>query len=594
LDDEGRRAVRNGFGRLVGLVVLVGWVGASSGIMAAQDEPLGPDGRAGCVTGPTGIGDGYFPTMGNGGYDVRHYDLDLRIEVETSEILAATTTIEALAVADLCAFNLDFEGLDIDGITVDGQSTEHVRRGKELTIKPERAIDAGDELTVEIRYSGTPILQDELGDGPARGQEPPADVIGVGGSDPDEDSVFSGGWFVAEDEIFILGEPTGNRTWFPVNEHPADKATYSFRYTVAEPFVVVGNAVKTNEIDNGDTTTFVYESADPIANYLVTFHAGRLEVEKLEGPGGLPITLSFAPTVPEDQRAVFRRLPEIIASQEALFGPYPFETAGAIVAGAEFYLALETQTVPVYGTYGDDPDAELSPGALAAIENIIVHETAHQWFGDAVSIQRWRDIWLNEGFATYAEALWLEETEGIDARDEMLRELYAASLAASTFTDPALLADLTAADVLGAIQDQGEFLDQEPIASFLGLLDVDDEADLDEVPAAAALAALEASGVPADFFPGLPLLTGDPGRDQIFSTSGVYGRGALTLHALRVEVGDDAFFEILKEWSERFGGGNAATGDLVTLAEEVSGAELSPLFDAWLLEVALPELAGIG
>ena len=117
---------------------------------------------------------------------------------------------------------------------------------------------------------------------------------------------------------------------------------------------------------------------------------------------------------------------------------------------------------------------------------------------------------------------------------------------------------------------------------------------MDEVPAADALAALEASGVPADVFPGLPLLTGDPGRDQIFSTSGVYGRGALTLHALRVEVGDDAFFEILKEWSERFGGGNAATVDLVILSEEISGEELSPLFDSWLFEVGVPELEGIG
>ena len=404
---------------------------------------------------------------------------------------------------------------------------------------------------------------------------------------------MAGGWFVAEDEVFILGEPTGNRTWFPLNEHPADKATYTFRYTVAEPFVVVGNAVKTDEIDNGDTTTFVYASADPIANYLVTFHAGRLEIEKLEGPDGLPITLSFAPTVPEQQRAVHRRLPEIIAWQEGVFGPYPFETAGSIVAGAEFYLALETQTIPIYGTFGEGPDGELPPEALAQIEMIIVHEMAHQWFGNAVSFQRWRDIWLNEGFATYAEVLWQEETGGVAARDALLKEYYAASLTAATYNDPALIADLTAADVLNAIQAQGQLRDRESVDYFLGLVDAEDEAGLDGIPAAEALAALEADGVSPSTFPGLPILTGDPGRAEIFSGSGVYGRGALTLHALRVEVGDAAFFEILKEWGERFGHGNAATQDFVTLAEEISGEQLTPLFEAWLFQVSLPELEGI-
>ena len=581
------------FRRVVAVVVLVAWAAGASGLAAAQDGQLGPDGAGTCVAGHAGIGDGYFPTAGNGGYDVRHYDLDLELDVETSEILAATATIKALAVADLCSFNLDFEGLDIDGITVDGIGTNLLRRGKELTVTPERPISAGDAFTVEVRYHGTPIIRDELGDGPDRGQEPTGDATGVGGADPEEVNVFSGGWFVAEDEIFILGEPTGNRTWFPLNEHPADKATYTFRYTVPKPFLVVGNAVKVEEVDNGDTTTFVYASADPIANYLVTFHAGRLEIEELEGPGGLPITLSFAPGVPEDQRAVFRRMPDMLGWMEGVFGPYPFETAGAIVAGAEFYLALETQTIPVYGTYGDDPDADLPPAALAGIENIIVHELAHQWYGNFVSVQRWRDMWLSEGFATYAEALWIEESEGVEARDDLLRELYAASRTAATFTDPAQLADLTAADVLNAIQARGELRDQEAIDDFLDLLDAEDVTGLDDIPAVDALAALEESGVPADVFPGLPLLTGDPGAEQMFSNAGVYGRGGLTLHALRVEVGDAVFFEFLKEWGERFGDGNAATQDLVTLAEELSGEELSPLFDAWLFQVALPELEGI-
>ena len=592
--------MRHGCGGLLKVAAITVLVAASVGTAAAQDATPTPPG---CVAGSAGIGDGYFPTMGNGGYDVQHYDLDLRIDVETSEILAATATIEALAVAALCSFDLDFEGLDIDGITVDGRDAAWLRRGKELVITPDQPLGAGDDITTVVRYHGTPIIQPGLGDGPPVGGDAATPVAagasspaGVGGAGPDEATALPGGWFVAEDEVFILGEPTGKRTWYPLNEHPADKATYAFRFTVQEPYVVVTNGLKTGDNDNGATRMFTYASADPIANYLVTFHAGRLEVEELEGPHGLPVTLSFAPTIPEDERAVYRRLPEMITWAETVFGPYPFELAGATVVGAPFQIALETQTLPIFGAYGLELEGGLSVEELAAlktadIEDTLVHELAHQWFGDAVSVQRWRDMWLNEGFATYAQALWLEETQGVDARDERLRGLYGAVLDETRFLDPERLPTFTAADVLRGLQERGELLEDASVESFRSSLGAADDAALDDIPAENALDALAAGGFPVSVFPGLAVLAGDPGPPSIFSYA-TYDRGALTLHALRLTVGDDAFFAILSGWVERYGGGNAATADLVAVAEEISGQELSPLFDAWLF--TLPTLDGIG
>ncbi len=493
--------------RLSVAMVVLGLLLEAGPVVAAPPE------SARCTSGSIGVGDAYYPTMGNGGYDVQHYDLDLDLDVEGGAIHDATVTIDILALVDLCAFNLDFEGLSIDAISVNGEPADHRRRGKELTVVPGATFPVGSVFTVEIRYHGTPL---------AAGLEPnpmvtePEPEVGLGGEDPDEFSAGQGSWFVREDEIFILGEPSGHRFWFPVNEHPADKATYTASYTVAKPFDVAANGSLVDEVDNGDTTTFTWSSRDPMASYLVTFHAGRLDIEEMTTAGGIPVLLSFEENVPEAQREVFRKLPEMVAYAETIFGPYPFESIGAtVVSDSLGGAALETQTLPVYGSYATGRDAELPEWALQEIELTIFHELAHQWFGNAVSLQQWSDIWLNEGFAGYSEVLWVEHAWGRDARDEMLADLV---WAASS-----------------------------------------------------------------------PAIIGDPGRADIFSGE-VYSRGALTMHALRLEVGDIAFFAILHTWSERYHNGNAATADFIALAEELAGKSLRDLFDAWLFQSELPEL----
>ena len=202
--------------------------------------------------------------------------------------------------------------------------------------------------------------------------------------------------------------------------------------------------------------------------------------------------------------------PAMMDAFEELFGPYPFDVYGSAVIEDGFGGALETQTLSIFGA------DIMGLGPIA--ESIVAHELAHQWFGNNVSVEAWSDLWLNEGFATYAEVLWLE------ARD-------------------------------------GEF-DFDMWAKNLGF-----QAD-----------ALNGSIQP-------------PPVDNLFS-QGVYQRGALTLHALRVEVGDEAFFDILKQWNVRFAGESAGTADFEALAEELSGQDLADLFDQWLRQAELPTTLG--
>ncbi|MBA2754920.1 MAG: M1 family metallopeptidase [Chloroflexia bacterium] len=585
------RAVQRARSRLVTWVVMVLFSLPMTPAAVALSTPVAV---VGCTAGQAGIGDGYYPTMGNGGYDARHYDLDMDIDVEGGEIEAATVAIQALATADLCRFNLDFEGLTIDGVSVDGRAATHARDGKELTIIPATPIGAGDGFGIEVRYHGVPVAATLSGEPTGTGAAPEAadGRDGLGGADPDEAPVIRGGWFATGDEVFILGEPTGARFWYPVNEHPADKATYTASYTVDEPFSVVANGSPAGETDNGTTRTFTWDSRDPMASYLVTFHAGVLETEELAGPNGLPVRLSFAAEVPEAQRDVFRRLPEMIRVAESMFGPYPFESAGATVVWENLGgLALETQTLPVFGGIPAEPDGTLLPGDIRALESTIFHELAHQWFGNAVSVQRWADIWLNEGFATYAELLWAERTGDVGARDGTLAAMLARTETAFRFNDPETVARLTARDVIEAMNAVAECVDEECLDALWEAIGAETDADLDDIPATRVLVALsEAIGTAPGYFPGLPLLTGDPGRAEIFSGTAVYGRGALTLHAFRLEVGDDAFIATLRAWVETHRNSNAATDDFVAVAEDVTGHELSAFFDDWLYRVAVPEL----
>jgi hypothetical protein len=641
--------------------------------------------------GAPGIGDPYFPLDGNGGYDVAHYDLKVRYTPAT-DVLAGRATIVARATQNLSAFNLDLHGLTVRSVTVNGRPATFTRSGDELTITPQRGIRKKHPFITMIHYDGVPQVIEDA-------------------------ALGASGVFHTDDGAVVVGQPDVAATWFPVNDHPIDKASFRVAVTVPAGLEAISNGRLVGRRTAGGWSTWTWHAKEPMAPYLATATVGEFDLDRytengvrfvdafdpdlfapaatprtgermaVSGNGGpgykrltrvvdvpadgaeltfavernteanwdhffveahtvgaddwttLPdrnghtstatgascpywltlhpflthyqtaagedgctatgttgawnaaagssdgweqwsvdlsryagrqveVSLTYAsddsvhlpgvflddvtvgsattsfedglggwtvpgapagsapnpddwisgtvadlpPSTGDIARASLRKGPEILSFLAERFGPYPFRDGGGIVDDTDQVgFALENQTRPIYskGFFSDQVSGDL----------VVVHELAHQWYGNSVAVRQWRDIWLNEGFATYAEWLWAE--------------------------------------------DQGLFTAQQAF---------DDRYQ----------------NIPLDS-PFWQLRIGDPGPANIFAGA-VYDRGAMTLHQLRLTVGDRTFFRILRGWASSRRGGNVSTPEFVAFAERVSGRELSPLFDAWLFTAGRPAL----
>ena len=547
---------------------------------ASPTEMAVPPTPPNAEAGSEGLGDPYFSNLGNGGYDVQHYTLEINVDMDREEI-DASVSILSKATQDLSSFNLDFLGFEIENITINGDEAQYEREEGELSIMLPFALSKGSDFLTSIQYHGTP------GEGVSEGPQ------------------YSVGWDFYQDGVFVAGEPSGSAGWYPVNEHPLDKATYSFEITVQEPFEAAANGQLQETVENKDgTRTFFWESEYPIANYLVTIGVADFDVETETGANGLPVRNYFHNNIPASIRDDFRDQVAMISYFETLFGPYPFEAYGVIVHDLDFGFALETQTLSVFGSGFTN-------------ETVVSHELAHQWFGNSVSLSSWQDIWLNEGFATYASVLWAEHSYGRVIADNELRGMYA-GMAPGEPSQPVsptelnrFLRQVNAQDPLSSAQaaqaidaifqnqiDDAEIGELKSQISEEGITYSDFRnliGGLNFTEVIVTLSSLRAyaqavgdanTTLPEDgAFPP----PGDPGADKLFSGS-VYQRGALTLHALRLAVGDEAFFEILRTYAERFKYSNVTTNDFIAIAEEVSEQELSAFFDGWLYQAAIPNI----
>jgi aminopeptidase N len=447
------------------------------------------------VAGAPGAGDPFYPFAGNGGYDVKHYGLALDYDPAT-DVLSGRAAVFARATQNLSSFNLDLRPfLEVERVTVNGKRASFTREGDhELVISPRPKLKAGRRFVVTVRYEGVvePVV------------------------DPDESIE---GWIPTDDGAFVVNEPQGSPGWYPANDTPKDKATYDFAISVPKGREALANGKLVAKFDHGSKTTWAWRARDPMAPYLATATNGEFETRFGRLPNGLPEynavdpqTRPGGPTTPPNPQLAWDRLavqPGAVALFEELYGEYPFEAIGAIVDWApNVFYALESQTKPNYWRV---------PSV-----STIVHEIAHQWFGNAVTLAEWPDIWLNEGFATWSEWIYSERTGGETAQE--------------------------AFDALYAITPEDE-----------------DYADL--------------------WFPA-PLNLSGP--EELFHTP-VYDRGAMTLQALRVKVGDEVFFEILRAWYEENTGGNVTTADFIELSERISGQELDEFFEIWLETDGRPE-----
>jgi len=346
---------------------------ASSSFPAA----LSPVESSGPGIGSAGVGDPYYPAYGNGGYDVASYDLAVRF-TPASGALTGVASITSTAKFDLRRFDLDLHGMTVAKITVDGRPATFTRRQDELVVTPADSVKSGARFTTVVEYAGKP-------------------------GDVDPSNLGTAGFKKANGVTFVAGEPESATSWFPVNDHPSDKATYAMAITVPDGEGVISNGVLAGKDAKDGWTTWRWNVTSPMAPYLATFAVGGLRVEQSTHKGK-QVRIAVADTIPAESVKSVDETTAICDYFEQFFGPYPFDAYGAIVVDdPDLGFSLETQTRPTYAVSMVRDGDRLG---------VVAHELAHQWFGDSVSVAQWRDIWLNEGFATYAQWLWTEHTGG--------------------------------------------------------------------------------------------------------------------------------------------------------------------------------------
>lgn len=364
--------------------------------------------------GAAGLRDPYFPKVGNGGYDVTHYDLIFDVE-PAAQHLRGTAVITARATQDLSAFNLDLAGLTVESAQVEGRPAAVNRAARELTLRPDAEVEShlhkGRTFRTVVRYSGSPLTL----------------------TDPDKSKE---GWLRTADGSVALGEPVGAMAWFPGNNHPSDKASYDVTVTVPKGLTAVSNGELTSRRTSGDTTTFHWHTAAPMATYLATLAIGHFDTKASTTPDGIKVFTAVDPKSAAASARTLARIPEVVRWEAERFGPYPFSSTGAIVDRPnDAGYALETQNRPFFS---GPPDVGL-----------LVHEMSHQWFGDSVTPESWRDMWLNEGFATYAEWLWQADKEGVPVQDSFDRAFASDANWAFPPADPPTAADISQPPVYG-------------------------------------------------------------------------------------------------------------------------------------------------
>lgn len=445
-----------------------------SSLLLAPAAAAAPSAGGGPVDGGTSAGDPYFPGLGSTGFDALTYSLFLKYD-PASRALGGRAVVTLAPKQDLRSFSFDLTGLTVSKVTVNARAAVSTQSGDELIITPARTLKRGVPALVSIEYAGTT-------------------------GNPVDNTGAPFGWWSTSDGALVASEPNGASTWYPVNDSPADKALYSFSITVPQGKTGVANGVPIGPptTSKGWTTSHWIETS-PMASYLAMVNIGDYDLVTSK-KGGVTTIDAIDRDITGDTRvqteAALAKQGEIIDFFTTIFGRYPFRSGGAVVDDEEIGYALETQGRSFYSGGAD--------------ETTVAHEIAHQWYGDSVTPGVWSDIWLNEGFATYAEWLW-EEHAGRSSVAE-------------------------SAGQIAAIPADDEFWSSK---------------------------------------------VADPGATGLFDGP-VYARGGLFLVELRDEIGADAFDTLLKRWASENRYSTVSTADLEDLAEEISGRDLSTLFQTWL------------
>ena len=356
--------------------------------------------------GADSLGDPLFPQIGNGGYDVSHYDLALSYDPVANALGAGTrTTITATATHDLSGFSLDFQrALTVSSVTVDGQPARFRQRNAKprfsrkpgvtqpakLQVFSPVGIPAGGRFEVAIDYSGVPKQitdADESFEGWVRACSSPGNCDGS----------------------FTVNEPIGAQSWFPCNDYMTDKATFTTAITVPDGYTALGTGELTSRAPApGGNTTWSWNEDDPTATYLTSATVGKFDYDDtqalFERRGGvtLPIYGAIDSAATPDAKASVEkttaRIPSMVDFLAKRYGAYPFDSVGYVADWVPSVgYALENQTKPHFAGTRTGPDVNAAE---------LLHELSHQWLGDSVTGRSWQQIWFNEGWATFSEVYW--------------------------------------------------------------------------------------------------------------------------------------------------------------------------------------------
>jgi aminopeptidase N len=327
--------------------------------------------------------DSYYPDVGDPRVDALHYDLSLAWTPRT-RTLEGVTTLVFRATRDDDSFQLDLgPALEVGAVTVDGTEVVAEHDGDDLVVEAEIVKD--ERYVVEVRYAGTP--------------EP------VEAPTTRSDFSTTGFTITPSGEAWTMQEPYGAHTWYPVNDHPSDKALYDFTLTVPSPWTGVANGELRGRTEQAGTTTTTWHLAEPAASYLTTVAFGDYVSTANTSEGGTEISY----WVPRGSPRLADALEKAAAGLdwlEELLGPYPFDTLGFVLVDSQ--SGMETQTMVTLGM----TDYTLSMPVL-------VHEMAHHWYGNQVTPDDWRDVWMNEGMAMYLQGMWEAEQAGISIDEQM-------------------------------------------------------------------------------------------------------------------------------------------------------------------------------
>ena len=438
-----------------------------------------PSPTPGPQSGEPSIGDPYAAELGNTGYDVQHYHVELEINPGVAFLRGTTTITAAAELHNLIEFSLDFAGFEIQELLLDGAETAYRREGGKIFVEVPEGLAARREFVLLVRYEGSP---QQVGS-------------------PFVPFFNHLGFQFLGQSAFTYNQPDGAHFWFPCNDHPRDKAAFTFDLSVPTGMVAVANGVLANVEEVQNRTVYRWENAQPMATYLVLAAVGDYERIDSASPGGIPLQHY----VFEDLRPAFNDASDVTGEaldwMAEMFGEYPFDAFGFVTTRL-IRASLETQGMVL-----------LNEDMLN--EETVIHEIAHMWFGNWVTMASWADMWHNEGFAIYLSLMW-QTRENPGGLNIFMQNLEA---------------------------EVGREASAEPLGNL------------------------------------------DPHRLFGFDS---YQRGALMIHYLRLEVGDEAFFEALRVYFERFGGGVAAREDFIAVFEEVGGLDLDDFFSRWLETLDYP------